>query len=112
VAFVLFVFLMASSVLVAGAPLRHAWFMQQGTDLSSTMVDPSFTWLPTIAETVFALSFMLAGLWFLRHAKGRLFYFLLAVTLIALGPSSSESSESSEISQLVHHLGLPSQIRS
>jgi signal transduction histidine kinase len=93
VAFVLFVFLVASSVLVAGAPLRHTWFMWQGTDLSSTLVDPSLAWLPIIAETVFALSFMFFGLWFLRHANGRMFYYLLAVTLIALGPSSSDFSQ-------------------
>jgi hypothetical protein len=67
VAFVLFVFLMASSVLVAGAPLRHAWFMLQPVKLSSAAIDPGIASL-LIAELVFALSFMLLGPWFLQCA--------------------------------------------
>jgi signal transduction histidine kinase len=94
VAFVLFIFLMASNVLLAGAPLRHAWFMLQGIKTDSPMpVSASVAWLPVIAEIAFAVSFMLAGLWFLRHAKGKFFYLLLAVTFIALGPSSSDFSQ-------------------
>jgi hypothetical protein len=53
--------------LVAGAPLRHAWFMLQPVKLSSAAIDPGIASL-LIAELVFALSFMLLGPWFLQCA--------------------------------------------
>jgi signal transduction histidine kinase len=93
VAFAVFVFLMASSVLLAGAPLRYAWFVAQSDGSYASLLPVSLVWIAVAVEILFALSFMLAGLWFLRHAKGRMFYYLLAVTLIALGPSSSDFSQ-------------------
>jgi hypothetical protein len=94
VAFAVFIFLVASGVLLAGAPLRHAWFMVQGIDLASSVpVGASFAWLPVMAEVSFALTFMAAGVWFLWHTKATPFGLLLAVTFIALGPSSSDFSQ-------------------
>ena len=78
-AFVLFVFLMTSSVLLTGAPLHHVWFMRPSVQLESRLVDPSFAWLPVSAALAFTLVFMLAGVWFLRHTKNQRFCRLRAV---------------------------------
>jgi hypothetical protein len=89
-AFVLFILLVASGVLIAGTPPRYAWLAQQTVSLTSGARNPVVAALPVIAELACALLFIGFGLWFLRHAKGKFFYYLLAATLIALGPTSSD----------------------